>query len=100
MNFTFGERDELARARGLVELSDEELKLGEVSSAYLRAHMHPVHMFDQERKRWFLWRDRDWAEEPPPTITRERFAGTGTRSLSDDGKAAIHALFERTFGEV
>jgi hypothetical protein len=56
-------------------------------------------MFDQEKRRWFVWKDRDWVEEPPPTITRERFAGTGTRSLSDEGKAAVHALFERSFGE-
>jgi hypothetical protein len=152
VNFTFPGRDETVRDRGLVELSDEELQLGEVSSAYLRAHMHrsyppsptfqrvlqtiwhqvsaagevfsigtilpdqtahggtgwavelarhwgkPVHMFDQERKRWFLWKDLGWVEEPPPTITRERFAGAGTRSLSQDGEAAIHALFERSFG--
>ena len=59
----------------------------------------PVHMFDQEKRRWFVWKDRDWAEEPPPAIRRERFAGTGTRSLSDEGKAAIHALFEHSFGK-
>jgi hypothetical protein len=152
VNFTFRGRDELARARGLVELSEEDLKLGDVSAAYLKAHMHrsypdtpafkhvlqaiwhqvstagevfsvgtimadktahggtgwavelarhwgkPVHLFDQERGSWFLWRDRDWIEEPPPVITRERFAGTGTRSLSDNGRAAINALFERSFG--
>ncbi|OFX20597.1 MAG: hypothetical protein A2V77_21845 [Anaeromyxobacter sp. RBG_16_69_14] len=153
VNFTFRGRDEIARSRGQIELSEDELKLGEVSSAYLKAHMHrsypdtpafrrvlqaiwhqvstagevfsvgtimpdrtahggtgwavelarhwgkPVHMFDQERKRWFVWKDRDWAEEQPPVITRERFAGTGTRSLSDEGTTAIHALFERSFGE-
>ncbi len=153
VNFTFRGRDEIARSRGLVELSEDELKLGEVSSAYLKAHMHrsypdtpafrrvlqaiwhqvstagevfsvgaimpdrtahggtgwavelarhwgkPVHMFDQEKKRWFVWKDRDWVEESPPVITRERFTGTGTRSLSDEGKLAIHALFERSFAE-
>ena len=152
VNFTFQGRDEIARKRGLVELSVDELKLGEVSSAYLKAHMHrtypdtptmkrvlqaiwhqvstagevfsvgtilpnsttqggtgwavelachwgkPVHMFDQEKKRWFAWNGA-WAEEAPPTIARERFAGTGTRSLSDEGKAAIEALFERSFGK-
>jgi hypothetical protein len=54
----------------------------------------PVHLFDQERKRWY---ERDWVEAQP-AITRERFAGAGTRSLSDDGRAAIRALFERSFG--
>jgi len=152
VNFTFPGRDDVARSRGLVELSEDELKLGEVSSAYLRAHMHrsypdtpamhrvlqaiwhqvsaagevfsigtilpdktahggtgwavelarhwgkPVHLFDQEKERWFGWNGRDWVEEPPPLITRDRFAGTGTRSLSDEGKAAIHVLFERSFG--
>ncbi len=59
----------------------------------------PVHVFDQERDRWLAWDGREWREEPPPTITRERFAGAGTRSLSEAGRAAIHALFERSFGE-
>jgi hypothetical protein len=31
-------------------------------------------------------------------ITCERFAGAGTRSLSEDGRAAIRELFERSFG--
>jgi len=152
VNFTFAGRDELARTRGLVELSDDELKVGEVSPAYVKAHLHralpesdrlrrvlqviwhqvstagevfsvgavnpdktarggtgwavelarhwgkPVHLFDQERKRWFRWDERDWIPEAPPAITRERFAGAGTRTLTEDGRAAIRGLFERTFG--
>ena len=152
VNFTFGGRDEIIRTRGLVLLSEDELRMGEVSAAYVKAHMHrafpesaqlrrvlqaiwhqvstagevfsvgavnpdktahggtgwavelarhwgkPVHLFDQERKRWFRWSERDWVAEAPPAITRERFAGAGTRSLSDDGRAAIRALFERSFG--
>jgi hypothetical protein len=152
VNFTFGGRHELARTRGLVELSEDELEVGEVSAAYLKAHLHrtwadsaelrrvlqaiwhqvssvgevfsvgavnpdktahggtgwavelarhwgkPVHLFDQDRKGWFRWDERDWIAEAPPAITRARFAGAGTRSLSDDGRAAIRALFERTFG--
>ena len=58
----------------------------------------PVHLFDQDRKQWFRWDVRDWAAEAPPTIRSERFAGAGTRSLSEDGRAAIRALFERSFG--
>jgi hypothetical protein len=34
----------------------------------------------------------------PPIITRERFAGAGTRVVSADGRAAIRELFERSFG--
>ncbi|HEX9400835.1 MAG TPA: hypothetical protein VF912_12060 [Anaeromyxobacter sp.] len=152
VNFTFGGRHEIARTRGLVELSEDDLRAGEVSASYLKAHMHPalsespelrrvlqaiwhqvstagevfsvgavnpdktahggtgwavelarhwgkpVHLFDQERKGWFRWNERDWVAEAPPAITRERFAGAGTRSLSDDGRAAIRALFELSFG--
>jgi hypothetical protein len=153
VNFTFGGRREIARTRGLVEVSEDELKVGEVSAAYVKAHLHrtfpesaavgrvlqaiwhqvstagevffvgtvnpdktahggtgwavelarhwgkPVHLFDQERKRWLRWDERDWVEEAPPAVTRPRFAGAGTRSLSDDGRAAIRALFERSFGD-
>jgi len=152
VNFTFGGRLEIVRTRGLVELSEDDLRAGEVSSVYVKAHMHrafpesaqlgrvlqaiwhqvstagevfsvgtinadntarggtgwavelarhwgkPVHLFDQERKRWFRWNEREWVGEEPPAIAHERFAGTGTRALSDDGHAAIRALFERSFG--
>jgi hypothetical protein len=152
VNFTFAGRKGLARTRGLVELTEDELRNGEVSPAYVKAHLHrelpdsaelrrvlqaiwhqvstagevfsvgavnpdktahggtgwavelarhwgkPVHLFDQERTRWFRWDERDWVDEEPPVITRERFAGAGTRSLSDGGRAAIRALFERSFG--
>ena len=153
IHFTFKGRDEVARKRGLLELSEDELKMGEVSSAYLKAHMHrtypdspamkrviqsifhqvstagevfaigtlqpdgtvhggtgwavelachwnkPVHVFDQEKKGWFARKGKDWAPAEAPTITRERFAGCGTRTLNDAGKAAIAALFERSFGK-
>lgn len=152
VNFTFGGRREITRTRGLVELGEDELGLGEVSAAYVKAHMHrafaespelrrvlqaiwhqvstagevfsvgalnadgtahggtgwavelarhwgkPVHLFDQERERWLRWDGRDWVPEAPPAITAERFAGAGTRSPSEAGRAAIRALFERTFG--
>jgi hypothetical protein len=152
VNFTFGGRHALVRTRGLVELSDDELRVGEVSAAYVKAHMHralsdtpelrrvlqaiwhqvstagevfsvgalnpdktahggtgwavelarhwgkPVHLFEQERERWLRWDGGDWVAEAEPVITRERFAGAGTRSLSDGGRAAIRALFERSFG--
>jgi len=58
----------------------------------------PVHVFDQEKKAWFAWHETEWRAEEPPSITARRFTGTGTRFLSDDGRAAIRALFERTFG--
>jgi hypothetical protein len=148
VNFTFGGRAEAGRTRGLVALSDDELKLGEVSAAYVKAHLHrtfadprvlqaiwhqvstagevfavgtlnpdktahggtgwavelarhwgkPVHLFDQERSGWVRWDGQDWVEAPPPVVTRPRFAGAGTRSPSDCGRAAIRGLFERSFG--
>jgi hypothetical protein len=152
VNFTFAGRHDVARTRGLVELSEDELRMGEVSAAYVKAHLHrsfsdspelrrvlqaiwhqvstagevfavgavnpdntahggtgwavelarhwgkPVHLFDQERGRWFRWDGREWFGEAPPAIAHERFAGAGTRSLSDEGRAAIRALFDRSFG--
>jgi hypothetical protein len=148
--FSFdGRRTE--RTRGLVNLSDNELKQGEVSSAYLRAHMHrsypetplmrkvlqsiyhqvnsagevfvvgiiqpdhtvkggtgwaaelarhwkkPVHVYCQERKCWHEWKDAGWVKTADPVIRSTRFNGTGTRFLSDEGRAAIRSLFERSF---
>jgi hypothetical protein len=152
VNFTFEGRREEARSRGLVRLSEEELAVGAVSPAYLRAHLHrsfgdspelrrvlqaiwhqvsaagelfavgtldldgtahggtgwavelarhwakPVHLFDQDRGRWVRWSGAAWEPAAPPAITRERFAGAGTRSPTDAGRAAIQGLFERSFG--
>lgn len=150
-NYSFPGRGAV-RSRGLIELTEEELKQGDVSSAYLKAHMHrsypdtplfrrvlqsiwhqvntagevfhigqlqsdntvrggtgwavelakhwgkPVYVFDQDRHNWFRWQDHEWVETSTPTITRDRFTGTGTRFLNDAGKQAIHQLFENSFG--
>ncbi len=152
VNFSFAGRGEVARTRGLVQLTDSELEQGAVNDAYLIAHMHrsypntplfrkvlqsiwhqvntagevfvvgliqpdqtvkggtgwaaelgrriekSVYCFDQERRAWFAWRDGAWAEVETPKITRLRFAGTGTRFLSDAGRTAIRELFEKSFG--
>jgi hypothetical protein len=58
----------------------------------------PVWVFDQGRGEWFAWRDRAWRPEEP-TIGARAFCGTGTRNLSDEGRAAIEVLFRRSFGE-
>ena len=57
-----------------------------------------VHVYDQEQRGWLIWQDGAWVPEKEPIIIRSRFCGTGTRFLSDDGRAAIRALFERSFG--
>ncbi len=56
-----------------------------------------VWVFDQQRNEWFTWTDGRWKPELPK-IGDRAFAGTGTRNLSDEGRAAIQALFERSFG--
>lgn len=57
----------------------------------------PVSVFDQEHNRWFMWKDKQWVEDVP-VITAKTFAGTGTRNLTDQGRAALEDLFERSFG--
>jgi hypothetical protein len=57
----------------------------------------PVRVFDQERRGWFLWQDDGWIPDAAPRIAAHRFCGTGTRYLTDDGRAAIGALFQRSF---
>ena len=80
---------------------DNTVKGGTGWAAELARHWgKPLHVFDQERKGWFVWRDHKWAPVTNPVIGRTRFTGTGTRFLSDDGRAAIRALFERSFGGV
>jgi hypothetical protein len=151
LNFSFAGRA-TERTRGMVILTETELRQGDVSSSYLTKHMHrsypetplfrkvlqsiwhqvnttgevfavgviqadntvrggtgwaaelarhmdkPVHVYDQERKSWFRWSAGNWATADEPVVTKTRFTGTGTRFLSDDGRAAIRALFERSFG--
>ncbi|MGC4113454.1 MAG: hypothetical protein QM765_02035 [Myxococcales bacterium] len=151
VNYSFAGRGPV-RSRGMVELTEDELVMGDVSSTYLKAHMHrsypstplfrkvlqsiwhqvntagevfsigqimpdstvkggtgwavelarhwnkPVHVFDQDKRDWFAFKDGKWQPVEPPSITRERFAGTGTRFLSDEGRNAVRALFERSFG--
>ena len=61
----------------------------------------PLHVFDQDKDRWFTWSgDRFQARDAAdgPVITHTHFTGTGTRTLRDNGRAAIDALFTRSFG--
>lgn len=56
----------------------------------------PVHVFDQDKGKWFTWKDGNFVEEPSPILT-EKFAGIGTRQINDSGRAAIKEIFSRTF---
>ena len=57
----------------------------------------PVWVYDQEKELWHIWDGSKW-REGTPVIESTRFAGTGTRFLSDAGRAAIDDLFTRSFG--
>ena len=62
-----------------------------------RLFNRPVHVYDQDRKGWFTWQGTAWVAEKP-AIEKNTFVGTGTRHLTEDGKAAIRDFFESAFG--
>ncbi len=58
-----------------------------------------LYVYDQGKNGWFHWENMAWARcENPPIIEAANFTGTGTRLLEDNGRAAIVALFTRSFG--
>ena len=57
-----------------------------------------VSVYDQESDAWYTWRGGEWVPETP-VIPEKPFAGTGTRNLTDAGRAAIRELYRRSFGE-
>ena len=61
----------------------------------------PLHVFDQDKAGWYSWTGSDWQPRTaadPPVITHTHFTGTGTRTMKDNGRVAIEALFTRSFG--
>jgi hypothetical protein len=57
-----------------------------------------VHVFDQEKERWFSWQNRAWV--PSEAVLPEgKFSATGTRNLSPAGEKAIDALFARSMDD-
>jgi len=60
----------------------------------------PLFVFDQPRDGWFEWDGEAWqarAGDAAPVIQHVHITGTGTRFLQDNGRAAIDALFVRSF---
>lgn len=57
-----------------------------------------VHVFDQEKERWFTWSVSRWEPSVPVLPPQGIVAGTGTRNLTEAGRAAIGELFERSLG--
>lgn len=58
----------------------------------------PLHVYDQSRMGWFTWKDGAWQPEEKPRISFDTYVGSGTRYLSDEGKAAIEQLYADSFG--
>src|SRR5262245_56688639 len=60
----------------------------------------PLFVFDQDRDGWSRWNGDEWEAldaRSAPVNTHPHFSGTGTRTLRDNGKVAIDALFTRSF---
>ncbi len=57
----------------------------------------PLWIFDQEKDSWFKWAKDSWEKAAAPVISSPRFTATGTRFLEANGKAAVEALFGRSF---
>ena len=58
----------------------------------------PVSVYDQEKDDWFSWREGGWRQDAPK-IEHETIVGSGTRELTDKGRAAVDKLFADAFGE-
>lgn len=57
----------------------------------------PLHVFDQQREKWYLWQGGLWQEDKPK-ISYDTLACSGTRNLTEAGRKAIAELFRETFG--
>ena len=79
-------------------LDDETVKGGTGWGAeFAKLCNKPLFVYDQERKGWFEWTGEKFLLVSDPVISHTHFCGTGTRLLNDDGRAAIEALFQRSF---
>lgn len=79
--------------------SDQTVKGGTGWAAELARHFNkPLYVYDQVQQSWFLWQGAEWTSVERPKIQHTRFAGTGTRFLTDEGRNAIERLFEDSFG--
>ena len=63
----------------------------------------PLSVFDQDKDSWFHWTGTEWDPldaSTVPVITHPHFTGTGTRTLRENGRREIEALFRRSFSVV
>lgn len=54
-----------------------------------------VHIFDLDNNVWKTWNGKSWIIEDTPTLT-SKFAGIGTRELTDIGKQAIEDVYSKS----
>jgi hypothetical protein len=61
-------------------------------------HKRPIHVFEQNKKKWYRWSyiTDTFIEENDPVISKENFAGVGTREINEFGCKAIKDLIERS----
>jgi len=64
---------------------------------YAKIRNRPLNVYDQDQGVWFVWNDSQWVRAQEPVIGKRHFMGSGTRSLTPEGKQAIRSLFERSF---
>ena len=83
-------------AMGLIQPNDTVIGGTGWTVELAKLFNRPLSVFDQNRNAWFAWQDNSWAESLP-VIEHKTFVGTGTRHLSEEGKRAIHDLFQRSF---
>ncbi|MBW1809052.1 MAG: hypothetical protein JRJ87_12730 [Deltaproteobacteria bacterium] len=84
-------------AIGLIQ-HDKTVKGGTGWAVELAKQLNkPVHVYDQSAKQWYNWDDSKWTACDTPRIQYHKFVGTGTSKLTEDGKKAIHDLFQQTF---
>ena len=60
----------------------------------------PLAVFDQDKDAWFHWNGNAWDvldATTVPVISHPHFTGTGTRTLRDNARKEIDALFRRSF---
>lgn len=80
-------------------LPDQTVRGGTgVAAEYAKFFNKPLYVFDQGKSAWFHWTGDTWQPARDPVISQRRFTGTGTRFLEPSGRAAVDALFARTFG--
>jgi len=58
----------------------------------------PLFVFDQDKDSWFTWSGDTWGTSTPPILAHAHFTGTGTRTVRENGRRAIEALFTASFG--